>query len=119
MIDFKHRIVPAKIKWVKGYIGFGNADWKFLFEKFCNKVILKLFLRCNFFLKEVPGDTPAYYIDSMWYNLKIKMNEEITDFIWYNTDIRIGTSCVYSDSLVKTKILIVGLIETERKKLFN
>ena len=92
-----------------------------LIVKFCNKANLKLFLRCNFSLKAEPGDKLAYYIDSlsMWYNLKIKKNEEIAAFIWYNNDIRTGTSCVYSDSLVKTKRLNVGLIETERKKLFN
>ena len=44
----------------------------------------------------------------MWHNLKIKINEEIADFIWYNTDIQIGNSCVYSDSLFKCGLWTVS-----------
>ena len=118
MLDFNHMIVGAKISWIKRYMDFGNPDWKVLFENFNSKQNLKLFLRCNFSPKDISNKIPDYYTDSlnMWSNLKLKLDENIEDFIWYNKDLKIGNSCLYSESLFKCGLWTVSNLYEEDNK---
>ena len=48
MLDFETMIKGAKIKWINKYLDGDHRDWKILFEEFCAKHNLNLFLRGNF-----------------------------------------------------------------------
>ena len=61
MLDFETMVKGAKIKWIKRYFEGEHADWKIMFETFCCKENLNVYLRSNFDMKELPISIPNYY----------------------------------------------------------
>ena len=81
------------------YLSGEEADWKLMFEIFCGKENLNIFLHSNFDIKEISAFVPSYYVESMkwWSMIKLKETLNYEQFIWYNKRIKIGKrSAFYS-----------------------
>ena len=100
MINFSNFVQAAKCKWIQRYLNCKNANWKTMFDYFCNKENLGIFLRGNFEIKELPKSLPSYYYDAIlsWNNLKQKVDSK-TEFIWYNKNFKINRKTVYNKRL--------------------
>lgn len=105
MINFDIYVKAAKCKWIQRYLDSSNASWKNLFQYFCKKENLDIFLRSNFDLNELPKTLPSYYYDSIscWNNLKQSCDDKV-DFIWYNKRLKINNKTVYNQRLFKAGI---------------
>ena len=71
-----------------------------MFDYFCNKENLSIFLRGNFEIKEQPKSLTSYFYDAIlsWNNLKQKVDSK-TEFIWYNKNFKINRKTVYNKRL--------------------
>jgi len=101
MLDFGTMVKGAKVKWIKRYLSCEDIAWKVMFEQFCGKENLNVFLRSNFDINELPEGIPSYYAESIrhWFDLKLKQSEEFEPFLWYNKNIKIGNKSIYSGRL--------------------
>lgn len=117
MLDFGTMVKGAKVKWIKRYLSCEDMTWKVMFEKFCCKVNLNVFLRSNFDINELPETIPRYYAESIgyWHELKIKNVEEFEPFLWYNKNIKIGNKSIYSSRLFAMGIWKVSDLYHENK----
>ena len=117
MLDFETMIKGAKIKWIKRYLESGNGDWKILFEEFCGKENLNVFLRSNFDYKELPSSVPDYYLDSIrfWMELKSKQGLIHQQFLWYNKNIKINNKTIYCQSLFQSGVWKVSDLYCENR----
>ena len=101
MLDFKNVIASAKIYWLKRYLTFEQNDWRLFFEYFLKVQNPNIFVRSNFSLKDIPTNLPEYYRDCFleWHKLRMKQTKEAIDFIWYNSDIKVGKQAVYCENM--------------------
>ena len=119
MFGFDIIIKSLRVKWIKQYLDQTlQADWKQTFESQCQKVNLSLFLRSNFRAIEIKHCNNFYKkaIED-WREVKLELDsnkEELNgQFIWYNTNITIGRTTVYDESLLKAGLWSVNdLYET-------
>ena len=105
MIDFSNYVKAAKYMWIQRYLDGSFSNWKSCFEYFSEKQNLRLYLRGNFDVKELPKSLPKYYLDSIvsWHSLRKKSTFE-TDFIWYNKEIKINGKTLYNHRLFQMGI---------------
>ena len=117
MLDFGTMVKGAKVKWIKRYLSCEDIAWKVMFEQFCGKVNLNVFLRSNFDINELPEGIPSYYAESIrhWSDLKLKQTEEFEPFLWYNKNIKIGNKSIYSGRLFAMGIWRVSDLYHENK----
>jgi len=109
MLDFNHMIMSAKIKWIKRYLNGQDIDWKILFESFCKKKNLGLFLRSNFSIDELTKSLPLYYMDSLkyWHSVKVNKGKDLENTVWYNRDVKIGNHTIFSENLFQCGVWTV------------
>ena len=110
MVDFDTYVKAAKGKWIQRYLDNGDKDWKILFETFCKKENLPVFIQSNFRKEEILCSVPKYYSDTLecWYELK-ESDEEYQEqlgnqFIWYNKACLVGQTSVYNHNLFQAGI---------------
>ena len=110
MLDFETMVKAAKIKWIKRYFDGEHADWKIMFETFCCKENLNVYLRSNFDVKELTNSIPSYYMESIkyWCTLKTNVIDGFDQFIWYNKRIKLGNKTVFCSRLFSSGVWKVG-----------
>ena len=110
MLDFETMVKAAKIKWIKRYFDGEHADWKIMFETFCCKENLNVYLRSNFDMKELTNSIPSYYMESIkyWCTLKTNVIDGFDQFIWYNKRIKLGNKTVFCSRLFSSGVWKVG-----------
>ena len=93
-----------------------------MFEEFCGKENLNVFLRSNFDTSELSPSIPSYYIESIkyWRTLKLEQDDIFEPFLWYNKNIKIANKTVFSKRLFAMGMWRVSDLNHEGKLIeFN
>ena len=117
MLDFVTMVQGAKIKWITRYLSNEETAWRVMFEEFCGKENLNVFLRSNFDITELSQSVPSYYTESIkyWRILKLEQDDKFEPFLWYNKNIKIANKTIYLKRLFAMGILKVSDLYHERK----
>ena len=121
MTSFKDIVIATSITWIKKYLDESDRSWKPLFEHFCKKENLSLFLQSNFDVNELPESMPSYYSESIR-NWKIisyhkSMENLESNCIWYNTNIKIGGQSVYNRNLLSIGMWTISDLYDSNKNI--
>ena len=104
MFDFIDIIKASSVIWIKRYLDTIDRNWKSMFECFCNKTNLPVFLQSNFDVSELPPNLPLYYKNSIiiWQSVShhVTNNNLLSNCLWYNKGIKLGGKSVYSKNLM-------------------
>ena len=112
MANLDDIIKASSIMWIKKYLDETNRNWKGIFENFCKKKNLNLFLQSNFDVNEIPNNMPLYYRASIinWHDVSHAVSDEglVSNVLWYNKNIKLGGKTVFSRNLMSLGLWTVS-----------
>ena len=121
MPDFNDIVRASSVMWVKKYFDDVDRNWKCMFEYFCKKANLGIFLQSDFDVDELPPDLPLYYKNSLlnWQHICNHMSSNnLSNWLWYNKHIKLGNRSIYNKNLMSIGMWTINdLYENDKQTI--